>query len=140
MRRRLRHAIAANATIMLLEVATVVITLLKVFSDMRRPAGADVARLRREAAFGVLSACSTIAGFCVGAVGMRKLVVLLKAAAHSARSRASSTTRSPVPPTGSTRNIVCLVNDTEAACCASVQLKGHIEVSIASVSPPEPTS
>ena len=85
LRCRFKVAVSANAAIALLEVASVAIAVLKIFSDLRQPAAADAARLRSEAAFAIVSCCFTIAGFAANVLGLRRLLALLRSATHALR-------------------------------------------------------
>ena len=82
---RFKLAVSAHIALMLLEIAAILITLLKVFSDMRAPEGADIGRLRGEAAFAMISCLCTVGSFCVNVFGMSKLIGMLRAAASRIR-------------------------------------------------------
>lgn len=80
---RFKVAVLANSAILLIQLGGITIALLKVLSDMRHPDSGDTPRLRREAAFAIVSICTTVGAFCVNVLGMQSAFGMVRAAAVS---------------------------------------------------------
>ena len=107
---RFKAAVTANAAIMLLKVGSIVVILLKLFSDMQLPAGSDTARLRGEAAFAIISCFTTVFCFAANVMGMKRVLQAARAASEHVRQRLSW-------PASARSSVVSPVDGPQAGQC-----------------------
>lgn len=80
---RYKVAVTVNATIMVMQLGSITIALLKVLSDQQISKSTDLPRLHREAAFAGVSICTALAGFCIIVFGMQQLLGIMRTAAET---------------------------------------------------------